>query len=110
MPGRRSAFDRFGAIQLYGFLAAATQQPEAEAWDTALAWRDDLLWIYFDEEAEQVAVTWRIRLASRDAADAVVEAARTLPSLRAERIGTDALIIGSDADEAESWPGAADCD
>lgn len=104
----RVGYDRFGAMQLYAFVAGSAVA-EADAWRAALAWRDDLLWVYFDEDAEQVAVSWRIRLASEDAADTVVEAARGLPMLRAERDGRDAVIVGSEAD-LEDWPGAAECD
>jgi hypothetical protein len=100
--------DRFGAMQLYGFLTAAGVH-EPDAWRTALDWRDDLLWLYFDEQSEQVTLSWRIRLASGATADAVVAAAAQLPMLRAERTGNDALILGSEAAHAD-WPGAVDCE
>jgi len=100
--------DRFGAMQLYGFLTAAGGH-EPDAWRTALDWRDDLLWLYFDEQSEQVALSWRIRLASVAAADAVVALAGQVPMLRAERTGNDALIVGSEAALAD-WPGAVDCE
>jgi hypothetical protein len=99
--------DRFGAMQLYGFLTAA-QLPEPEAWALAIDWRDDRVWIYFDEPAGQVLLSWRIRLASDAAADRVVEAAHVRPRLRAERVGRDALIVGSEESLAD-WQGAADC-
>lgn len=100
--------DRFGALQLFGFLTAA-KVDEQSAWDTALAWRDDRVWLFFDAEGMEVAVTWRIRLADADAAERVVAAAQTRPQLRAERIGKDALIVGSAAERSD-WEGARDCD
>ena len=103
----RAFHDRFGAMEIYAFLTAA-QLPEPEAWALAVEWRDDLLWVYFDEDAGQVVLTWRIRLATEAAADRVVETARTRPMLRAERIDRDALIVGSEESLAD-WPGATDC-
>jgi hypothetical protein len=99
--------DRFGAVQLYAFLTAA-QLPEPEAWALAVDWRDDLWWVYFDEPAGQVLLSWRIRLASEAAAERVVEAAHVRPMLRAERVGRDALIVGSEEALAD-WSGADDC-
>lgn len=100
--------DRFGALELFAFLTAA-DVPNDSAWETALAWRDDRVWLFFDAESEEVAVTWRIRLSDEDAADRVVAAAMTRPQLRAERRGRDALIVGSEAERAD-WRGARDCD
>jgi hypothetical protein len=100
--------DRFGALQLFGFLTAA-RVADDEAWGTALAWRDDHVWLYFDAESMEVAVTWRIRFADADAAERVVAAARTRPQLRAERRGRDALIVGS-VEERADWRGAHGCD
>jgi hypothetical protein len=99
--------DRFGAMQLYAFLTGA-EMHEPDAWRSALGWRDDRLWLYFDEESEQVALSWRVRLASTEAADAVVAIAEQQPMLRAERRGNDALIVGSEVALA-AWPGAVDC-
>jgi hypothetical protein len=100
--------DRFGALQLFAFLTAARIENGA-AWDTALSWRDDYVWLYFDAESMEVAVTWRVRLADADAAERVVAAALTRPQLRAERRGKDAVIVGS-ADERADWRGAHGCD
>jgi hypothetical protein len=101
-------YDRFGAMQLYAFLAG-NDMHEPDAWRAALEWRDDRLWLFLDEENEQVALSWRIRLASASAAKTVVSVARGLPMLRAERHGNDALIVGSHEMLAD-WPGAVDCD
>jgi hypothetical protein len=100
--------DRFGAIQTYAFLVAAGID-EPDAWRTSLDWRDDRIWLYFDEHSEQVALSWRIRLTDTAAAERVVAAASQLPMLRAERDGHDALIVGSDAGLAR-WKGAGDCE
>jgi hypothetical protein len=103
-----AGYDRFGAIEMYAFLTAAGLD-EAEAWSTGLEWRDDLIWLYFDEDSEEVALSWRIRLASSAAAQRVVDAAGQFEMLRAERDGHDALIVGSDTGLAR-WAGAVDCD
>ena len=105
----RVGFDRFGGMQLYAFLSE-NQLDESDAWSRGKRWRDDLLWVYSDDNAEHAALSWRIRLGDADSADVVVDAANRRPTLRAERIGHDALIIGSD-DEAvlADWQGARDC-
>jgi hypothetical protein len=99
--------DRFGAMQLYGFLARSGMS-EADAWRTALAWGDDRLWLYFDEDRGLTGLTWRLRLANTAAAEAVLDAAAQRPELRAERRGRDVLIVASD-DAIADWPGADGC-
>jgi hypothetical protein len=103
-----AGYDRFGAMQLYAFLTGS-DMVEPDAWRTALHWRDDLLWLYLEEESQEVALSWRIRLASAAAADAVVAAAVQRPMLRAQREGNDVLIVGSETQRA-SWIGASDCE
>ena len=53
-------------------------------------------------------MTWRLRFASDATAELTVEAAKHFPMLRAERLGNDVVIVGSEADQAE-WEGATDC-
>jgi hypothetical protein len=98
--------NRFGAMQLYGFLTAA-RLPEPEAWSLAREWRDDRLSIYFDADVEQVLLTWRIRLATPAQAERVAEIARTRPELRAAAEGNDVLITGGEL--PAGWPSADDC-
>jgi hypothetical protein len=126
---------RLGALQLHAFLMGAEEPHEAdtgqevdptsdaaaqaraeallarepEAWRTALAWRDDQLFIYFDPEGQAVALTWRVRFASQTAAERSVAAANRLPALRAERRDRDALIVATDPGLSD-WPGATECD
>jgi hypothetical protein len=122
-------FQRLGALQLHAFLMG-TEEPtdeeiaasavaqtrdevlrarEPDAWRTALEWRDDQLFIYFDPDRQAVALTWRVRFASRAAAEHTVTAANRLPALRAERLDRDALIVSTDMEFAD-WSGATECD
>jgi hypothetical protein len=108
-----AGLDRFGAMQLYAFLGV-TGLDDSAAWATALRWRDDSLWLYFDDKSEQVALSWRIRMADRASADAVVAAtaasSETLPMLEANRDGNDVAIVASDnRDLLASWTGAQPC-
>jgi hypothetical protein len=108
-----AGLDRFGAMQLYAFLGVAGLNDGA-AWARALHWRDDALWVYFDDKSEQVALSWRIRMADGASADAVVAATtasrEALPMLKASRDGNDVLLVASDnADLLDSWTGAQSC-
>jgi hypothetical protein len=120
-------FNRMGAITFYAFLLstldpavikdserwyeandAGEELPDEALWRAALDWRDDQLFVYFEPETEVVAMTWRLRFSSKATAERTVEAARQFPMLRAERLGNDVVIVGSEADQAE-WEGAVDC-
>jgi hypothetical protein len=68
-----------------------------------------LLWVYANDRLEQVAVSWRIRLSSNAAAQAVVRAAAAIPTLRARHDGRVALIVASSPELAD-WRAATDCD
>ena len=59
--------DRFGAAQLYAFLTVQLED-DPLAWEQALGWRGDALRIYGDEDAEQVALSWRVLLDDADKA------------------------------------------
>jgi hypothetical protein len=100
-------YNRLGALNFYAFLLGG-QVPEAEAWRAAVDWRDDQLFVYFDPEPKTVAMTWRLRFATRATAELTVKAAETLPMLRAERQGNDVVIVGSEESQAD-WPGAVEC-
>jgi hypothetical protein len=103
-------FDRFGGMQLYAFLSGAGVE-ESRAWSLGKRWRDDLVWVFGDEKTQQVAVTWRIRVADRKSADAIVNAANGRDKLHAERIDDDVLIVGVNDDSGGlgAWPGADKC-
>jgi hypothetical protein len=108
-----AGLDRFGAMQLYAFLGVAGLDDGA-AWTRALRWRDDALWLYFDEKAEQVALSWRIRMADPASAEAIVAAttasSAALPMLKVSLDGDDVLLVASDnADLLDSWTGAQAC-
>lgn len=103
-------YDRFGAMQLYAFLNANGVE-ESSAWSLGKHWRDDLIWVFGDEMAQQAAVTWRIRMSDHKSADSVVAAANTRKTLHAERSGDDVVITGSNEDSVlADWAGATKCD
>jgi hypothetical protein len=106
-----AGFDRFGGMELYAFMAGGGVTPDDEAWKRAKRWQDDAVWVFADEASGHVAVTWRIRLRDAKSADAVVDAAAQRDDLRAERIGNDVLIVGSnDEDIRDEWVGARVCE
>jgi hypothetical protein len=103
--------DRFGAMQLYGFLAGPGTD-DADAWATALRWRNDEVWVYFDAESMQATVSWRVRMTDAESADRVVTAALGKPDapLHARREGNDALIYAADDPGViPDWQTPADC-
>jgi hypothetical protein len=96
-PGKRFervGFDRFGALQLYAFLVAAGLS-EKDSWKHAESWRDDLLWVYFDEKAGAVSVYWRIRLNSKSGAAQVVKGIKPTAERVLQAIGSDVLVRAS---------------
>ena len=70
-------YNRLGALNFYAFLLGG-QVPEADAWRAAVDWRDDQLFVYFDPEPKTVAMTWRLRFATRATAELTVQAAQDL--------------------------------
>jgi hypothetical protein len=60
--------DRFGAAQLYGFLSIQLQDDDY-AWEQALGWKGDAMRIYGDEEAQRVALSWRVLLDDAERAE-----------------------------------------
>ncbi|MGD8863414.1 MAG: hypothetical protein PVI30_25595 [Myxococcales bacterium] len=101
--------DRFGAAQLYGFLAKQTGEDDG-SWEQALDWQGDSLRIYGDEEGEVVALSWRILLRD-DTAEAVAE---VLPESDEVRVFVDGrhLVVhaSNDAEILAEWRGATDCE
>lgn len=106
----RVAFDRFGALQLYAFLAAA-EVPEADAWEAATRWRDDLLFVYFDAQDETAIVHWRLRMSSKATAETLDEAIPDTQERVLEVVGKDLLVRASnDPELLQSWAGVANCE
>lgn len=108
-PPREPRAEEIAAAAAAKARAEALLAREPDAWRTALEWRDDQLFIYFDPDGQSVALTWRVRFASQAAAERTVAAANRLPALRAERRGRDALIVSADPGLPD-WPGADECD
>ncbi len=109
---KAAGFDRFGAMQLYAFLVG-TELGEHDAFARALRWRDDLIWVYFDDSSQQTTVAWKIRMASSSDAEVVASAAARKPEtdLSVDQQGRDVLITaGDDADAVAQWAKPADCD
>ncbi|MFI5308596.1 MAG: hypothetical protein ACHQ53_14650 [Polyangiales bacterium] len=103
--------DRFGSMQLYGFLAGPNMD-DAEAWATSLLWRNDEVWVYFDAGSMQASVSWRVHMADAASADRVVTAALANPDapLHARREGNDALIYAADdAGLIPDWLKPSEC-
>lgn len=106
-----AGYDRFGAMQLYAFLAS-TDLDEESAWQRALRWGDDLIWVYFDKTSEQVAVHWRIRMADRSSALELETVATNKPSttLIVTTEGNDVSITAaSDPELVAQWSAPATC-
>lgn len=102
--------DRFGALIVYAFLTAA-KLPDEEAWPLAAGWDDDLIYVFFEPEAQQVLVSWRIRLADEDAAERALDLIQLDPRVRASAEGRDlVLITGNDEDVTDDWDGTLVCD
>jgi hypothetical protein len=103
--------DRFGAIQLYAFLARAGIE-EAAAWRLSLGWRDDRLEVYFDEAPDDphTLVIWRVSMVDAQTAE---EAAALLAALETqltvEAIDGDLQIAGSDLPDALEASGSIPC-
>lgn len=107
---QRPAFDRFGALIVYAFLAGA-KVPDEEAWPLASGWDDDLIYVFFEPDDETVLVSWRIRLADEDAAQRAMELMVLDPRVRASAEGRDlVLIAGNDEAVTAAWDGALVCE
>ena len=107
---KRVGLDRFGALQFYAFLVAAGVS-EQDAWSYAEDWRDDSLWLYFDEARADVVVYWRHRLGSSAAAEAVVDAIPPSTARALDAIDRDVLIRASNVPSlVADGQGAVDCE
>jgi hypothetical protein len=105
----RPGFDRFGALLVYAFLSGNNVQ-DAEAWPLAAGWGDDLIYLYFEPEDEIVLVSWRIRLATPDAAQRAVELLELDERVRVSAEGRDLILIaGNDEDATAGWDGTLAC-
>lgn len=104
-----AGYDEFGALQIYGFLVKAGV-PEEEAWASASHVTDDRLWVYFDEQAGSVAVSWRQRFGDRKDAGKVADAMAADRKFTVTADGGDLLIRASNREGLlDEWPGAGDC-
>jgi hypothetical protein len=107
---QRPGLDRFGALIVYAFFTGA-ELPDDQAWPLAAGWGDDLIYVFFEPEAELVLVSWRIRLADEEAAESAVEHLVLDPRVRASAEGRDlVLIAGNDEDTTADWDGTLVCD
>jgi hypothetical protein len=103
--------DRMGAAHVFALQVADVRGEEGEAerqpaWETALRWVDDRIWVFKHGE-RGVATEWRIRF--RSAADARAAAARFADrSLRSVEVVDGDLRLRGAEDEAllDTWEGA----
>jgi hypothetical protein len=102
--------DRFGALQVYGFLTV-NGVGEARAWHDALSVSDDELAIFFDAKAREVAVSWRMRLENPLAAAVLVFDLLGSEDFVAENHGRDVVIRSASPSEVmDDWADDEGCD
>jgi hypothetical protein len=107
---QRPGLDRFGAMLVFAFFTAA-RLPDEEAWPLAAGWDDDLIFVFFEPEAQHVLLSWRIRLADEDAVERALDLMELDPLVRASRDGRDlVLIAGNDEETTDAWEGTLACD
>jgi hypothetical protein len=102
--------DRFGALQAYGFLTVNGVE-ETRAWGHTLGLVDDELALFFDGEARAVAVSWRLRFPSPQAASQVAIEMLGSQGFVVQARGQDVVVRGtSPPDLLDDWidPGACD--
>jgi hypothetical protein len=95
--------DRLGFAGLLAFYTALGQNGEA-AYQSALAWRGDALVAYADDAApEAVAVAWRLRLASSEAAEQLAALAAS-HTIEARASANEVLLAAAtQADLLQAW-------
>lgn len=102
--------DRFGALQAYGFLTVNGVE-EARAWDHTLGLVDDELALFFDGEGRAVAVSWRLRFPSAQAASQVAIEMLGSQGFVVQARDQDVVVRGTSPPEMlDDWtdPGACD--
>jgi hypothetical protein len=99
--------DSFGAIELFAYLMA-WGVPSSDSLAGALLWRNDLFFVYYNQQTQKTAVAWRFELAS-PLPDAALALITTGDGPRVVQDGSTLLVTASDdATLMATWnPGTA---
>jgi hypothetical protein len=92
--GKYWGLDSFGAIELFAYLMA-WKVPSLDSVASALLWRNDLVFVYYNQTTQKTAVAWRIELAS-PLPTSVLAAITTASGPRILQTGSTLLITASD--------------
>ena len=96
-----SHWDTLGAFSLYAILSRSADRsepvPNSQAFQLARSWRQDHLQI-FESEADEVAVSWRVRFSDAEAAKEVARllSASMRSDLKVVRHGDELEVYGTD--------------
>jgi hypothetical protein len=102
--------DRFGALQAYGFLTV-NGIDETRAWAHTLGLVDDELALFFDGEARAVAVSWRLRFPTAQAASQVAIEMLGSQGFVVQARGQDVVVRGTSPPEMlDGWADPGTCD
>jgi len=105
--GKAYGIDSFGAVYFFAYLMG-WKVPGSDSLASALLWRYDLIFVYYNQSTQKTAVAWRIELDS-PLPDTVLAPLTTPGGPRVVQDGTTLMITASD-DPAflATWnPGAA---
>jgi hypothetical protein len=105
--GRAYGRDSFGAIYFFAYLMG-WKVPSSDSLASALLWRNDVVFVYYNQSTQKTAVAWRIELDS-PLPDTVLTPLLTPSGPRVVQGGTTLLITASDDPTfLATWnPGAA---
>ncbi len=105
--------DTFGPLILFTFLGIISERDEVfaseKAWNDALQWRGDRIFVFYEEATSATAVSWRIRFQDRNIAryyeSRIAQNERNL-DLRPVVRGDELEIMASDDGEVlDEWEG-----
>jgi hypothetical protein len=92
--GRAYGIDSFGAVYFFAYLMG-WKVPGSDSLASALLWRYDVIFVYFNQSTQKTAVLWRIELDS-PLPDSVLALLTSPGGPRVVQTGTTLLITASD--------------
>jgi len=92
--GKAYGIDSFGAVYFFAYLMG-WKVPGSDSLASALLWRYDLLFVYYNQSTQKTALAWRIELAS-PLPDSVLAPLTTPSGPRVVQTGTTLMITASD--------------
>ncbi len=105
--GKPYVVDALGALEFYAFLSA-WNVPADDRLATAQQWRNDVIFVYYNQTTKKTAVAWHIKL-GRPLSESVL-AAITADGLRVATVGNSLMISATDdADLAATWEPTPTC-